>query len=246
MRDALTNFDISRTRLLSAGVVLIVGGAFLWPVGDDNAVQWLIDLCLPDGAAAPDFAPIAMEHQSHLALKAAGGLSVVSAVLLYFGLRPPAADPDKMLAAMAYMANATPGRSARELSRAVEQETGFAISSTDAVEAMACYRGAPSRADLDWLSEATSPRQAQTTLSAAIRVGWNDRGLTPEGVKTVASMAQAFGWSGDALAELLPKTPTAHTAYDPFPIADSLSHWICGALEAFTPQHRTRPIGVHS
>lgn len=134
-------------------------------------------------------------------------------------------DPDRLLAVMAYVANATPGTSKEKLASAVARETGFVLSSEDAEEALDVYSGTPRKDDLQWLAEDSTPAAARRTVSAALRVGWSDSGFTSEGRRTLSSIAAAVGLSAEELSELLPEHQ-ADTAYAPFPVIDSVSHWI--------------------
>ncbi len=213
--------------------VIALSAVALIPVGDDSALKWLVDLCLPDGAPAPDVAPIAMEHKSHFAAKGAGILALASAALVYFGLTHKTADPDKLLAAMAYMANATPGITEDDLAKAISEETGFALSKEDARDAMLAYRGEMRPDDLEWISSDTTPSIASKTLSAALHIGWSEKGFTRDALKTLAALAKACDVSGEELARLLPK-PSEAPDYDLFPAFDSVSHWIGRAFDTLT------------
>ena len=228
------------------GASAIAVAAFMTvPVGDDSALQWLVDLCLPGDAPAPDIEPIAMEHKTHFATKAAVALSIVSGALIFLGLRQDDADPDKQLAAMAFMANATPGISQAALRNAVARETGFGLSEADAIDALACYKGIPSTAELTWLAEGASKNERRALLKAALGIGWNDGGFSKSGLGTLSAFAHAFELSGDELAALLPKT-SQDPSYDAFPAIDSVSHWIARAARPFLNQSTKHSIGAFS
>lgn len=230
------------TRLMLGSSAFALAAAAMLPVGGDSALQWLVDLCLPGSAPMPEgMDPIAMEtHGTHFATKAAAVMAVAAGVLVFAGLRTATADPDRMLAAMAYMANAMPEVDPDALSSAVTRATGYALTHDDATKALACYTGHPRQDDLAWIAEDRNAAVAREILAAAMTVGRAGDAFPKPALRTLGALANAFHVSGEELIGLARAQRASETSdqasLDPFPVLDDVSHWIRGVLSPFRHQ----------
>ncbi len=194
--------------------------------GTGDTLKWLAELCLT-GEAPADMPMIAMEdHSRHLSPTVAMGLGLISAALITGGIWPgaapdpdaPPADPDKILAAMTYVASATGGISPPELSQLVGQATKMELSLDDAELALMTYTADATEHDLKWLAEENSRHERDAIMKAALETGWSHGSFTPRGLDMIGRLARALELSGDDLALLFWEVtePPQHERADPF------------------------------
>ncbi|MEL7107120.1 MAG: hypothetical protein AAGM21_14450 [Pseudomonadota bacterium] len=207
---------------------LSVGAAAVSFSGSDtgDALRWLAELCLT-GPVQGDMPMIAVEdHSTHFSPTLAMGLGLISAALLTGGLWPgadvdadaPMADPDKMLAAMTYVAAATGGISPPELSSQVASATGMELTHDEAALALMTYRDDADEDELAWIGEDETAVTRDIIMKAALEIGWTHGEFTPRGLEMIGRLARAINLGGDDLALLFWEVtePPQHQREDPF------------------------------
>ena len=217
-----------RNMTLWTAAGLSVGAAAVSLGGTEtgDALKWLAELCLT-GPVQGEMPMIAMEdHSRHFSPTIAMGLGLISAALITGGLWPgqapdpdaPAADPDKMLAAMTHVAAATGGISPPELSQQVERATGMELSHDEAALALMTYRFNADEEELLWIGDGETRVAKDAIMKAALNVGWTHGEFTPRGLEMIGRLARAVGLSGDDLALLFWEVtePPQHKREDPF------------------------------
>lgn len=217
-----------RNMTLWTAAGLSVGAVAVSFSGSDtgDALRWLAELCL-SGPVEGDMPMIAMEdHSRHVSPTLAMGLGLISAALLTGGLWPgaevdpdaPPADPDKMLAAMTYVAAATGGISPPELSNQVSRATGMTLSHDEAALALMTYTRDAVEDDLAWIGEDETHVTRDIIMKAALQIGWTHGEFTPNGLQMIGRLAQALDLEGDDLALLFwdVTEPPQHRRDDPF------------------------------
>lgn len=217
-----------RNMTLWTAAGLSVGAAAVSFSGNDtgDALRWLAELCLT-GPVQGDMPMIAMEdHKAHFSPTLAMGLGLISAALLTGGLWPgadtdpdaPPADPDKMLAAMTYVAAATGGISPPELSAQVARATGMHLSHDEAALALMTYRDDAEEYELAWIGEDETGVTRDIIMKAALEIGWTHGEFTPRGLEMIGRLARAINLGGDDLALLFwdVTEPPQHQRDDPF------------------------------
>lgn len=217
-----------RNMTLWTAAGLSVGAAAVSFSGSDtgDALKWLAELCLT-GPVQGEMPMIAMEdHSRHFSPSLAMGLGLISAALLTGGLWPgheadvdaPSADPDKMLAAMTYVASATGGITPAELAAQVQAATDMELTIDEAALALMTYRADADDAELAWIGEGETATSRDVIVKHALKVGWTHGEFTPGGLDMIGRLARAVGLDGDDLALLFwdVTEPPQHKRADPF------------------------------
>ncbi|MEM9708085.1 MAG: hypothetical protein AAF871_04780 [Pseudomonadota bacterium] len=241
---------------ISAATAFVAGGG-----GPVDTLNWLADLCLTgtaDGAMDGEMPMIAMEmenHRAHILERLAPGLSIIGGAMVVAGFLPEegdigglAADPDKILAAMTYVANATGGVDANDLRATVEATTGMELSEEDALLAMDVYSGAARPEHLAWIAEGETGLARDVIMRAALKVGWIHGEFSESGLAMIAQMAEVMELGGDDLALLFwEATAPPDAATEPAP-ADAAQAQLAAepeprpaAVAAAQPDPQPRP-----